>query len=177
MIRKSVTILTVGALITLCAIPAQAGQLHSIPGPGNHLASQLGHSNGVTAGAYIRIPFAGGLREQKYEPRFGLAISSKTPSYNGFQTSFAASNAPKFLDLSIGFSGKQSFRINNQSLRQTNALYAGQDGEDGADGKKKGHVWLWVLGGVVVGAVALVLLDCSSESASEAQDNTFGLPC
>lgn len=98
----------------------------------------------VSASLYVRVPFNGGLkRASNEEARFGLALKTTLPqsfSYtaNNYGYAFQGSAGPqiKILDLSVGPNGFKSFKLNNMSLNQINALYA--DEEEREEGMSKG---------------------------------------
>ncbi len=110
-----------------------------------------GQTRGTTIRAYLRIPFTGSLKRSVSKTRFGLALSASRPGKYGYISGFAASDAPKLLDLSIGFSGPDSFRFNGMSIADMRALYADET-------RKDNKVWPVVVAVGVVAGVALTVV-------------------
>lgn len=160
MLKKSVSAVAICALITATTPSLAAPEL--IPGPGTMASGLQQKAPRLTAGAYLRVPFTGGLKRQhQSEARFGLALSG---NFSGrYQPgTLGSSYTPRMLDLSAGIGGNQSLgqslQINSMPLYGTTMLYADEDAEGEGEGKKKkkSNTVLWVLGGMILGAGLLI---------------------
>ena len=168
MFRKSVTALSICAFMAANAVPAAAADFDGMPDMRYNPYGAHAQTRGTTAGAYIRVPFKGGLRRPTEEARIGLALSTRIAGQRHDTGRFASRGTPLLIDLSLGLSGReplaQSLRFNGITFNQINALYAGDDGE-----KKKGVVGkvvnttLMVVGGLVLVGGAVLLLKSEPE--------------
>jgi hypothetical protein len=155
MLRKFLSIFTTSIFLIANIAPALAAP-DLFPGTRSHTHDQFSRSPGITAGAYVRVPFNGGLRRSTEETRFGLRLSGNMAGQYRYRTTFLGAGSQRLLDLSLGTSGTQSFRVNNLTIDQFNALYAGEE-EDGNGGKKKsGFRRGLVYGLAAVGVIVLV---------------------
>ena len=158
MIRKLLTAFTLAAFLATSITPAMAAGFDGMPDMRYNPYGAHAQTRGATAGAYIRIPFKGGLKRPTEEARFGLALSTRLSGQYHDPGRFAAVGTPRLIDLSVGLQsfGRQpladSFRFNGLSISRINALYADEDGE-----KKKGRSVL-TTGLIVVGVAALALV-------------------
>ena len=189
------TALTLAAFLAtsiLPAMPAAAASFDGMPDMRYNPYGAQARSGGTTAGVYIRMPFKGGLRRPTEEARVGFALSTRIAGQRHDTGRFAVRGTPRLIDLSFGLSGReplaQSLRFNGMSFSQVNALYASEEGEDGAEGKggkkKRSPVktGLMVVGGLALAALALSAIaiaasDCgileSKNSSGECEG--FGL--
>ena len=151
---KSLSIITLGAFVAMNAGPSIAADFDRYSLSHFNPYDHYGQTRGTTIRAYLRIPFTGGLKRPKEEPRFGLALSRSRPGKYGFTSGFASSDAPKLLDLSIGFSGPDSFRFNGMSIADMRALYAYKT----RNGLKTGTVVVLGVGVLAAGAVLMATL-------------------
>lgn len=162
MFRKALSIISLGAFIATSTVPAVAADFNQYSLTQNNSLDHFNSSSGATVGAYLQIPFSGGLKRSAAQPRFGLALSKNSSIYS---KGFASSNAPKLLDLSYSYSGQDNFRFNGMSLADMRALNADDDGEKGGRNP-------WLVAGVTVSLVlGLLLLSACAE------DEPFLNPC
>lgn len=158
--KKTMTALTLAAFLATSITPAMAASFDGMPDMRYNPYGAHAQTRGTTAGAYIRIPFKGGLRRPTEEARVGFALSTRLSGQYHDPGRFAAVGTPRLIDLSFGLSGQrpigESFRFNGMSLHQVNALYADEEGEDGE--KKKGGSGWWVLGGLLIVGVGVTAL-------------------
>jgi hypothetical protein len=153
--RDLLTIITAGIFLLASTAPAMAAP-DLFPGTRDHTHGQYSRTSAITAGAYVRVPFNGGLRRPAQEPRFGLRLSGNLAGQYRHQNTFLGGGSQRLLDLSLGASGSDSFRLNGLTINQINALYAGEE-EDGNGGKKKsGFRRGLVYGLAAVGVIVLV---------------------
>ena len=175
MFRKPLTALTLAAFLAtsiMPAMPAVAADFDGMPDMRYNPYGAHAQTRGATAGAYIRIPFKGGLKRPTEEMRLGLALSTRLSGQYHDPGRFAAVGTPRLIDLSLGL---QSFRqgrsladsvqFNGLSINRINALYADEDGE-----KKGGSVLktgLIIIGVAAVGLGVALAVHCSSTSSEE----------
>lgn len=175
MTRKPLIALTLAAFLAtsiMPAMPAVAAGFDGMPDMRYNPYGAHAQTRGATAGAYIRIPFKGGLKRPTEEARFGLALSTRLSGQYHDPGRFAAVGTPRLIDLSVGLQsfGRQpladSFRFNGLSISRINALYADEDGE-----KKKGSALktgLIVVGVAALALVAVVGVACATNDNDEA---------
>lgn len=187
MFRKSVTALSICAFMAANAVPAMPAMAADFDGMPDMRYNPYGahaQTRGTTAGAYIRMPFKGGLRRPREEARVGLALSTRIAGQRHDTGRFAARGTPRLIDLSLGLSGRQpladSLQFNGMSVNQINALYAGEDGKKKRSPVKTGLIVVGVLGlaALAVGAIAVATADCgileSKNSSGECEGFGFG---
>ncbi len=174
MTRKPLTALTLAAFLAtsvMPAMPAVAAGFDGMPDMRYNPYGAHAQTRGATAGAYIRIPFKGGLKRPTEEMRLGLALSTRLSGQYHDPGRFAAIGTPRLIDLSVGLQsfGRQpladSVQFNGLSINRINALYADEDGE-----KKKGSILktgLIVIGVAAVGLGVALAIHCSSTSSEE----------
>lgn len=164
MLRKCLSIISIMAFVTVNSVPAAAVGPEPVVGAQYNAFDGRHRSTELTARAYIRIPFSGGFRNSVSGTRLGLSVGARLPAQDRHKGRFALAGAAKFVDLSIGLHGKESFRFNGMTMAEMEGLRADDDGEG-----KKTRVWPWVLGGgVILIVVATIAINSAAKDAGAA---------
>ena len=156
MLKQFISLAAAASLVSISTPSAFAGSGQEAFDPFAH----YGLPSEVSGSFYIKVPFTGGLKKSAIqEPRFGFALKAKLGSgYSNYSHPLSApigtnitNGMVNIVDLSFGFSGKDSFRFNGLNFTDVKAaLNADEDG--------KNNSWVWIVGGVVlVGGLAAAL--------------------
>lgn len=174
MLRKLITCLAVVTFFLTISAPGYADdRMRSFNQPYDPF-SNFGRRPEVVGGVYLRIPFTGGMKQRKGwrrdEPRVGFAFGAQLPGMIRHDD-WLSPRAPHFVDLSMGFSGPKSTRLNGIYLFDQRIMRA-NEGEEGEEGDKKDksnagkYVWygLAIVGGVVLIVLAAYGVGCATDN-------------
>jgi hypothetical protein len=167
MLRKFLSIFTTSVFLIATTAPAMAAERDLFPSTRNHTHDQFSRNSGITAGAYVRVPFNGGLKRASEEPRFGLRLTGNLAGQYRYQNTFLGAGSQRLLDLSLGTSGSDSFRVNSLTIDQFNALYAAGADEEGKKGMHPAVIGLAVVGGVILVLLAVFAVECATNDEDE----------
>ncbi len=172
--RKTMTALTLAAFLATSITPAVAADFSGMPDMRYNPYGAHAQTRGTTAGAYLRVPFKGGLKRPREEARLGFAVSTRLSGQYHDPGRFAARGTPRLIDLSFGLSGRQpladSVQFNGMSLTQINALYADDDGKKkGSAAGKVAKIALMTMGGVLLVGAAVYALQSEPDPAPSSE--------
>lgn len=125
MFRKTLSALTLTALLGASIAPAMAFDFKGMPDMRYNPYAAHVQARGTTAGVYLRVPFRGGVKHPKKDIQLGLALGTKSSGKHHAPGHFAAVGASTIIDLSLDLSGGQpltdKLRFYGETVKQIKA--------------------------------------------------------